>query len=846
MTEKDIQILDKFPSNDFIPVVSYLNKEILITKNGDLMMVFKIHGVISNHAQDLLEIRQSLRETLATIYKDKNITFYFTTIRKKQNMIPFGLGKDKFCLEVEDKWNEQNGLKNKFMNELYLSVIVSLDFNDKLYNPIYFFSSLLQITINMIYSKQIQKAQAQLKKIKKNILEGMSKFDMKILSFEEEKDGVLYSEHMRFFSLIANLEKMDFPVSYDEISDVLRQKKINYGIDMVEAVDLEGNKKYASVFTSKAFQDLNVAQIDKIIQAPINLIVTETASLVDNKYVLELIDRQKKLAGWTDDKELYYYSGTDNFVSADTGKETDYTMGQTTLMIIADTKDELVKDIKEMYKKLDSIGLVAIKETVFLPSVFWSQLPGNMRYVKRLYFCPSNKVGNFFSLFSFPIGRLKFNYWGNAISVVPTAIKTSYFLNFHNENRGNAFILGVDDTGLTTILNFLVAQSLVRANPRVFYIDTKRNSEVFISAIAGSKYYKVSPNLPDDEKFKINPFMLGGEKEELSIFLEKLIIELVDWQDDKMVEMGKDLSSLRGQYKALKSVIQNILNTGETSFKASIEAFNNPETNIIYSKLLKYVNDPEYSYIFDEQNTDLSNQVIGISLRTILVKKELYIPTTMCLLYMARNFADGEPSMLVMDDAWTLLNNTTAASLIRSIVKTMPDKNMVTLLAINPLIEKPEDEEYVIKSNFEEFFTTQIFLSNNKIDDYQREVFQITNDEGKILHVMKAEERNMLIKSLNDIVIGTVDLKEFGYLLKVFSCDNIAINAFKKAVELANSKEPDAWLPKFKQIIEDYEKALISKKNKVIEMNQLRWEKLKGKVGKPDAIMGAEAVATDK
>jgi type IV secretory pathway VirB4 component len=338
---------------------------------------------------------------------------------------------------------------------------------------------------------------------------------------------------------------------------------------------------------------------------------------------------------------------------------------------------------------------------------------------------------------------------------------------------------------------------------------------------------------------------LGGERAEFCVFLEKLIIEMVDWQDDNMIEMGKETTILKGQYNSIKDIIQNIPQENIT-FAQGVEAFNTPKTNIVYSKLRKYIDNPEYSYIFNDTTTELSENVIAVSLRTILVKKELYVPITVSLLYMARNFANGEPSILVMDDAWTLLNTPTCASIMRSIVKTMPDKNMVTFLAINPLIDKTEDEPYAVQGNFEEFFTTQIFLANNKIDDYQREVFQISNDEGKILHVMKAEERNMLIKSLNDIIIGNINLREFGYLLKVFSSDNIAINAYKKAVEMAKSKLPDDWLPVFKRIIEDYEKALISKKNKVIEMNQLRWEKLKGKVGKPDAIMGAEAVATDK
>ncbi|MDR3290391.1 MAG: hypothetical protein LBT02_03870 [Rickettsiales bacterium] len=844
MTEKDIQLDNKFPSNDYIPIATYLNKEIIITKNGDLMMVFKINSVMLNSGENLVEIRESIRTLLMTIFKEENITFYFTTIRKRVDVTPYPIKDNNvyFCKELETAWNKQNFWDDKFINELFLSVIVSLDFNDNFYNPLYFLSSFLQITINMIYKKHLNELLEKLKKIKKIIIEGMKSFDIKLLTMEEDKDGILYSQHMRFFSSIVNLQKYDFPVPFDEISDVIRQKKVNYGIDMVEMIDVDGKKCYASVFTCKMFQNMTLSQVDKLIQAPLNMVITETASLVNNKYVQGLIEGQKKLCDWTEEKELVGYCGIDNYINVDTDKITDYSIGQTTFMITNDTKDGLIEDIKRMYRKLSIIGLVAIKETVFLPSIFWSQIPGNMRYLKRLFILPTNKIGTFFSLFSFPIGKLKFNYWGNAISVLPTAINTPYFFNFHNHEKGNMFILGMPDTGQTTILNFFVAQAIHRANTRVFYIDTKRNSEVFVNAVGG-KYYKIGPNLSQDERFNINPFLLENTQENID-FLVELIIQMVEWQDDKMIELGKTLTMQQEQYKNIAEVITKILNSIDKSFNTSIQAFNEEKTAIIYKRLQIWLKNSNYSFVFGDVNTEIINDKVGISLRTLVPEPKILIPVTMYLLHISKNFPDGTPSLLAIDDSYTILDNKRCASIIKNILEVMPDKNMVTLLSINPLIEKKEVETFALNDDFEDNFTTQIFLANSKIDNYQRETFKIQEDEKRLLTAMKPEERNFLLKSLNDIVVASTNLTSFGYLLKILSCDNIAINAYKKAIETAKSDDPDVWIPEFKKVIDNYEKALFDRRSKQMEINQAKWEKMKGGL-KASNIVGASAVAKE-
>ena len=810
-----------YPNEDFIPYACYIDRQTILTKNADVLMTFKIPSFISNKTKvDLFDIRENFRLILATYFKNQNISFYFTTVRKKADIIPFGEDNNYFTKQTSEIWNKQNNWYNQFVNEIYITVIVSPDTSDNLLNPIFFLTSLTQTGVNAMYSKKIDQAHKILKKFANVVLNKMADYDIRVLSMKEEEDGIIYSEHMRFFSLFVNLEKANFPVTYDSISDIIRFKKMAYGSDIVET-DKNGDKKFASVLSVKSFQDMTLAQLDKILQLPMELVITDTATFVENKYVESLYNEQKEMVGLSEDLDLAYISGLDALVSNNTGKDTDYCIGQTTIMVMNQNKNDLISNIKTLYKALDDVGLIAVKETVYLPTIFWSQLPANFRYLKRLHISPSNKLATYVSLFNFPTGRLKYNYWGNAITVIPTALNTPYFFNFHNQQNGNTVIVGLEDTGKTTIMNFLLSQTSKIA-PKIFYIDTMRSSEVFINAMGGS-YYKISPNISENEQFKMNPFMIDSSIENEK-FLYEFIVNLVDFQDDGFIEMGKTETQLKTQYKNIPAIIKKIfdIKKEERTFDKVAELFNNEQTNIIYSKLSVWYKKEQTSFIFNHNtNTELNNDIIGISLRTIIGNNNLIIPVVSYLFYMVEVLANGDPFILAIDNAWKIVDNQYIAPIFFKLLQELPGKNAIVVATTDG---DSKLSESTINEPIVDYFATEIYMGNPKISSYQKRVFALQEEESRILSLMKVEDRNFLLKCINDIVISSINLKDFNYYKNIFSNDNVSINAMKKAKETAKSNEPEQWIPIFLQLLEEYEKAVRQKKMRENEMNQIKWE----------------------
>ena len=824
----------EYPSEDFIPYACYIDKETILTKNSDLLITFKIPSFISNNAKvELFDIRENLRLTLEEFYKNQNISIYFNTIRKKADIIPMGKEEGYLSKRVGEIWNKQNNWYNQFVNEIYITVIISPDYNDNLFNPVFFLTSLTQTGISSAYSKKISQANKVLKKFASTFLERMGQYDMRMLTMEEEEDGVIYSEHMRFFSLLINLEKAYFPITYNSISDIIRTKKMAYGSDMVE-VDRNGDKKFASVVTLKSFQNLTLSQADKILQLPIELIITETASFVDNKFVSSLYEEQKHIVSLSEDVDFAYISGLDDLVSYNTGKATNYCIGQTSIMVINKNKNDLNSDVKQLYKAMNSIGVVGVKETVYLPTLFWSQLPANFRYLKRLNITPTNKLGTYVSLFNFPTGKLKYNYWGNAITIIPTALNTPYFFNFHNRNIGNTVIVGLEDTGKTTIMNFLLSRTS-KISPRIFYIDTMRSSEVFINAMGG-KYYKINPRVSEDEQFKMNPFMIENTPENEK-FLYDFIINLVDFQDDGFIEMGQTETQLKLQYQYIPDIIKKIfeLEPAERTLEKVVSLFNNENTNLIHNKMSIWYRKQQISFIFNhETNTKIESRITGISLKTVINNQNILTPIVSYLFHIIDELLDGEPFILAIDNAWKIIDNEYIAPIFFKMLDGFPDKNGLIIVTTDG---ESKLSESVINDSIVKYFATEIYLANPKISTYQRRVFSLQDEESRILSLMKTDDRNFLLKCINDVVISSINLKDFGYYKDIFSNNNVSINAMKKAKETAESTEPEKWIPIFLKLLEEYNKAVRLKKLKESELNQIKWEEARSDENNKNRIL---------
>ena len=87
----------QYPDEDLIPYACYIDKNIILTKNTDLLITFKVPSFISNKAEiDLFEIRENIRLICNSIIKKENISMVVKTkqyLKLLSMMIPMSKKK---------------------------------------------------------------------------------------------------------------------------------------------------------------------------------------------------------------------------------------------------------------------------------------------------------------------------------------------------------------------------------------------------------------------------------------------------------------------------------------------------------------------------------------------------------------------------------------------------------------------------------------------------------------------------------------------------------------------------------------------------------------------------------
>ncbi len=519
-------------NDNFIPYACHYNKDTILTKNGNLCQTLKITGfefeLVGKEKKDL---RTSIREIIKEHIKDDHFAVYLHTIRRKKNLGFVYQSDNYFCNYLNDGWNKLHNWQNKYVNELYITIITKENTYSlkKLSN---FLLSLSFFTLKLKERSFLKKTCKKLTELVDDINKSLANFGAKkliiakrdLVKGEIEKDSkkdIYYSEPLRFFNKILNLEDKNFPIKEEDLSTQICYSNIVFGNNVFKITN-DKKKHFGAILSIKEYNDLPLILLDKFFNAPIELIVTQSLDFVNSDKIEELYKEQKKIIEASKDYKFAENIGL-GFLDKEGKKNiNDYGEQQLTIMLFASDKEKLEKIIEKSAKTLMNNGLVVVREDIFMEHCYFSQLPGNFFYLKRKNYHLVSTFAGFASLQNYPAGKKNNNKWGDAVTVFYTKNKTPYFFNFHYKGNGHSLIVGNYGTGKTVLLNFLIAQAQKFKN-KLYYFDFSNSSKIFINALSG-KYYDFSL----EEKL-FNPCSLLKKKDFFIQFISVLIIEKEDF-----------------------------------------------------------------------------------------------------------------------------------------------------------------------------------------------------------------------------------------------------------------------------------------------------------------------------
>jgi type IV secretion system protein VirB4 len=768
------------PDQDFIPFVCHFDSNTILTKNGELIQVVRITGFsYESVASELVNLRETVRDAISNNIKSSNFALWLHTIRRKKDIAPNAGFEDYFSKKLNDDWNKINNWQSQFVNELYLTIIIQ-GYDTSITNGISLVRSLSPLSTKKLHNQSLETAHIALKKTVNNILEELNDYGAKLIGIREW-DGVLYSEPMRFLGKIVNLVEERFPLGVDDISSSLCSHKIAFGNQSLE-VSKDEQKHFATMLSIKEYREVSIASLDKFLQIPQEFIITQSLDFIDRNKALAHFEYQNYILEVSGDEEFRYLSDLEKTMESDTKSDTDYAEQQITIMLINSTVKGLESDIESALDKLHNLGLVTVREDIFSEHCFWSQLPGNFQFLRRQKPITVSRVAGFASLHNFPAGSREGNYWGDAVSIFRTVLGTPYFFNFHNGDSGHTLIAGPFGAGKTVLLNFLVCQSQ-KFNRRLYYFGYNHSDHIFINAIKGN-YWSISDQLDSPKALKINPLALSNTDENKK-FLCRWFYYLVNY--------GKDLVA-DSELKLIPEIVDKILNGGIKKLSLAAELFKTEATKNIYHKLSVWHGAGKYSFIFDheDENPLVDNLVNSFNLTPIMAHKALIVPVMSYILHKIEINLSGERTMIVLDEAWKLVDNYAIGPKINDLLVRLRKKNCMVIFATESIKD-------IASSNITEAInhniSTQIFLPDPNPTEYYKTVFGLNDSEFALLSAMSADEHHFLFK-YEDAVVASLNLSRLSDDIAVLSSNPKTLLAMHKAMDQYGDN-PQDWLPHF-------------------------------------------------
>jgi len=769
----------------FIPYKCHWNSDTILTHKEELVRVIKIKGFAFETADDIdVDLKKNARNNLLKGMASGNFSLYFHTIRRKEKGFPDGEMPDQFSKRLNDEWAAKHSDSRCYINEHYLTIVRGADKSGVAVLE-HMAKKLQHRTDKTSWENYMREAFDELEEMTERILNGFGNYGARLLGIVESEGGIT-SELLEFFARIVNCgSAQPMTVPLGEISHHLPINRLYFGKKSIE-VHAATAIKYAGIVAIKEYRPSTHAGVfDAFMQMPFELVISQSFSFINRMVAISSMQLQQRRLVQSEDVAVSQIREIDQALDSAMSGEFGFGQHHMTILCVEDTPKALESALSLAVVELSNVGITGVRERMNLEPAFWAQLPCNQEYMARRSVVNTLNIAAFASFHNYPSGKRKKNHWGNAVTVLNTVSGTPYFFSFHVRDVGHTMIVGPTGAGKTVLLTFLCAQAQ-KFRGRLFFFDKDRGAEIFVRAIRG-RYMT-----PDASKISgFNPFQLPDTNENRSFLIEflKALVSVGINGPLPAHEVERINEAVAGNYKLPQEQrrLRNI---------APFMGLGGPGT--LANRLAMWHSDGSHAKLFDNE-VDLidfnSSRVFGIEMGQILGDKMAIAPVLLYLFHRIQNSLHGEPTMIVLDEAWALIDNPVFAPKIKDWLKVLRKLNTFVVFATQSVEDAAKSS---ISDTLVQQTATQIFLPNLKATAVYREVFMLSEREFNLVKTTDPSTRFFLVKQDNDGVIARVDLSGMEEVVRVLSARADTVVLLDDIIEEVG-EDPDDWLPIYYQ-----------------------------------------------
>ena len=794
-TEKASYAKIEVSEADFVPYQYHWDKETILTKKKEFIQIIKLDGFSFETADDEdVDMKKMVRNSLLKSMAEGSFAVWFHTVRLRQSAYPAGRQPAGFAAMVDKHWREKHHNKDSYVNELYITIVRKRD-TAGVAKIEALFQKASESTSKASQQKAMKSAHKEVAEAASRLVSTMKDYGARLLTTYENEHGV-FSEPMEFLSKLINGGYSNpMRCNATDLSHYLPTNRLYFG-DSVMEVAGGPKKRYAGIISIREYAPATAAGLlDGFLQLPFEFIIAQSYQFANRGQKINAMQiRQNRMIN-AQDKAISQIAEISEALDMATSGHIAFGGHQLSVVCFEESIPAVERVVSLAIAELVNIGINPAREKFMMEQAFWASLPANFEFIARASDISTMNVAGFASQHNYPTGKIDGNHWGNAVTVFDTSSGTPFFFNFHVRDVGHTTIIGPTGAGKTVLLNFLCAQAQ-KYNCRIFFFDKDRGAEIFIRAIGG-KYSVIEPSLGCG----FNPLQLPDTGENRT-FIGEWLRTLVTTNDEPFTATDMDVISdaVNGNYKLAKKdrILRNI---------APFFGIEGPGT--IAGRLKMWHSGGAYSGLFDNEKDIIDfglGNAFGFEMGEVLRERASLAPVLLYLFHRINLALDGTPTIIVLDEAWALIDNKIFAGRIRDWLKTLRKLNGMVVFATQSVEDAANSS---ISETLIQQTATQIFLPNPKATEAYRTSFMITERELSLLKTTDPGSRFFLVKQGKDVVVARIDLSGMDEAINVLSARAETV-AILDEVRAKYGDAPDAWMGHFQERIRaDREKIAI-------------------------------------
>lgn len=734
-----------------LPYVTAIDDQTILLRDGDVMASFAVDGVSASTADEveIAEIATAFSSLVAQQMPD--VGFYVQRVSTRTSPTLNPVTEDKpFAQAVDDRWQNYIGVAGLRHRTTLVTITVRPSKVAGLWS---------KLTGGKNQTEEnLQKRVVRLNQSITAVMETLSKTHPRRMTVSGgEWLGLLRA------TISGTYHPLSPGRSFIPINDLISNVALSFQGDSFSVFGSHSrNTKYGAIVTLKDYPGETFAGILDGLDLATDMIVTNSFTPGERIEALQKIQRVARQMAAAEDAARSLQEQLLDAADDQASGRVAFGNHHCTIAVFGDSGAELDDALGFITRAITGIGGSMIRENFAARAAFFAQQPGNYAFRTRASMISSQNFAELGALHGAARGRPKnLSPWSEAITILPTGNGEPYRFNFHLPGQedertvGHSLVLGQTGSGKTLGTAFLLAQAS-RLNPRIIVFDKDHGFEMPIRALDGD-YTAVKMG----ENTGFNPFEAESD--------ERGAAWLTDWLEAMLKPKEGELSPL--QIEALAKACRDNAKAAPnlqciSHFRSQLRAVDDGKD--LHTRLGRWDKGGQFEWLFNGKGADslnFDNDVVAFDLSEIFDNDDV---RTAWLSYVFRRIErvveDERPTLLVMDEAWKLLDDPYFQSRLKDWMLTMRKKNVAVILLTQRVSHISESAAggAIIES-----VVTRLIYPSNRNTSEELAPLNLTDREREFLMQSNVGHRLALMQSGDDSTIIDMDLHALGPLLPI-------------------------------------------------------------------------------